>query len=202
MLARRTLGGIAVGVVSLCLVALGVVTLARPGGRRLVHVAATSPSTAASTSTPTTSISGAQSLQSVIAPILPSGAQLTDAEDHAGDPPASIDMYSLPNGQMLRATRQKFSLPLPASMDPQRLIVDPSVDSVTQLSSGSRLVKIGHNTSVQQVLLGRPDGTVINIILLTPKQQSSAPGFTPAYSLDSLASAVQQKLDNASSDVS
>jgi hypothetical protein len=144
----------------------------------------------------------ARALQSAVRPLLPSGARLVEAYDLAkGDPPAAFANYQLPNGQTLRFVRQRFSGSTPSPGNPQSLISDPATDSLTTLASGSRLLKIGHNDVVKQVLLIRPNGTVINVILYAPLALSRQPSWVSAYSLDSLAVSVVHALDRPSADL-
>jgi hypothetical protein len=165
----------------------------------------TTPTTVASepgqTQTPNGPLSRA--LQSTVRSLLPPGAQLTEAYDLAkNDPPAAFDNYLLPNGQTLRFVRQRFPGSTGSSPgNPQDLISNPGTDSLTTLATGSRLLKIGHNAVVDQVLLIRPNGTVINVTLWTPLAVSTRPSWVSAFSLDSLAVSVVHDLDNSSSDV-
>jgi hypothetical protein len=143
-----------------------------------------------------------RALQAVVRPLLPSGAKLTQAYDWTtAQPPGAFDDYLLPNGQVLSFGRQRFSGATPSPGNPQSLIRDSATDSLTTLASGSRLLKIGHNELAKQVLLIRPNGTVINVILSAPLAMTRQPSWVSAFSLDSLAISVERDLDRPSSDV-
>jgi hypothetical protein len=84
---------------------------------------------------------------------------------------------------------------------------EPRTDSLTRLSTGSLLLKLGHSDSAQQVILGRPNFTVINVILSTRVRPSDHPpselqtAATRLARLNWLATLVEQKLDYPSSDI-
>ncbi|MDP9333434.1 MAG: hypothetical protein M3Q30_09020 [Actinomycetota bacterium] len=140
-----------------------------------------------------------QALQAVVRPLLPYGAQLTQAYDLAtNDPPAAFANYLLPSGQTLRFVRQRFTTFSPG--DPRSLITDSAKDSLTTLATGSRLLKLGHGWA-QQVLLIRPNGTVINVVQWAPQSVTTQPSWHSAFSIDSLAVSVVHDLDRPSSDV-
>ncbi|MDP9334494.1 MAG: hypothetical protein M3Q30_14495 [Actinomycetota bacterium] len=145
-----------------------------------------------------------RALEQLVAPLVPKGALLADAQDIVGDPPVAEVTYDLPTGQQLHIVRERLTK-LPGS--PEQLIRDPAVDSLTRLSTGSQLLRIGHSDTAQQVILGRPNGTMINLILWTPVSPT-APRPSEAQrkaaalaTLDWLTTLVEQHLDNPSSDI-
>jgi hypothetical protein len=145
-----------------------------------------------------------RALERLVAPLIPKGAELTDAQDIIGDPSVASITYSLPARQQLHIVRERLTK-LPGS--PEQLIRDPTTDSLTRLPTGSQLLRIGHNDNGQQVILGRPNGTMINVILFTPLDPTASQPSDPQRKaaalarLDWLTTLVEQHLDNASSDI-
>jgi hypothetical protein len=145
-----------------------------------------------------------RALEQLVAPLVPTGAVLADAQDIVGDPSVAEVTYDLPTGQQLHIVRERLTK-LPGS--PEQLIRDPAVDSLTRLSTGSQLLRIGHSDTAQQVILGRPNGTMINLILWTPVSPTAARPSdaqrkaAALATLDWLTTLVEQHLDNPSSDI-
>jgi hypothetical protein len=151
-------------------------------------------------------------LEQVVAPAVPSGAKLIDLADTPGDPAAATVAYRLSTGQELRFIRQHFTAKYLAehSMSPESLgllMTDPKTDTLTTLPTGSTLLKLGHNTAAQQVILARPNHTTINVTFWTPARPGDPRPFEPQavskglVRLAWLSTIVEQKLDNPTSDL-
>jgi hypothetical protein len=181
---------------------------ARVQQRQDTHLSATPTTTTPTDAAPTpNSVPGgphSQALRTVVAPIVPAGALLLAAFDLVSREQIAELTYVLPSGQQLHIVRERL-LTNPGS--PQELIRDPSVDSLTQLPTGSRLLRLGHSDYAQQVILGRPNGTMINVTLRTPMNASAPqPSETQRRSsalanLNWLTTAIERNLDRPSSDV-
>lgn len=129
--------------------------------------------------------------------LLPHGAAILTAKDFPGETPMAMLDYQLPGRQRLSIVRETFKLPLPADITPQNAITNPATDSVQQLNSGAWLARLGHAPGSSQVMLLKPDGTLVNVTFTMPFVpnaggpviDSSTP---PAFTLDTLAAAVEQ----------
>jgi len=145
-----------------------------------------------------------QALRSIVAPIVPAGSLLLAAYDIVSREQVAELIYALPSGQQLQVVRERL-LTDPGS--PRQLIRDPTIDSLTRLPTGSRLLRLGHMDAAQQVILGRPNGTTINLILSrtlkagAPQPSEAQRRAVALANLNWLTTAVEQHLDRPSSDI-
>lgn len=141
---------------------------------------------------PTKNGHGALSMRDLVAPLLPAESSLDRAQD-TGDG-TSLLGYTLASGNGLTIARQKLSRPLSLFA----ITGGAAGGTCTKLPSGSEQVLVRHSASQAiQVILARPNGTLVNVIFNAQPNSRTPPEFTA----ESLARAVQQTFDNKRTDL-